>query len=144
MKVGHETPGGGHETNDVICQQVGFDGGDAKTLYLFQFVQSPYQIEECFPCFSSEISCIYSRENDFLDTLGSHVSGSLDHVLNGGTTATSASKGDGAVRTEVVAPVLNFQKAPGPITVRVGNIEVLDSENIAGMRFVSFLLFEVV
>ena len=40
--------------------------------------------------------------------------------------------------------VLNFQKTPGSVPVRVSKIEVFDPENITRMWFVSFLFFEVV
>ena len=113
----HETPGGGHEANDVICQQVGFDGGDSETLDFFQFIQFPYQVEERFSCLSTEIPRIYSRKNDFLDTLGRHVLGCLEHVLNGSTAATSASERNGTVGTEIVTPVLDFQETPGSVSV---------------------------
>ena len=130
--------------NDIIRQQVRLDGGNPESLNLFQFVEFLHEVKESFFRTPSEISGIYSCEDNLFYTLGGNVTCGIDDALDRGTSATSAGKGYGAVRAKVIAPVLDFEKATGPVPVRIGEIEIPDLEYIAGVRFVLFLFFKVI
>lgn len=107
----HETMRRGNKTNDIIRQQVRLDGGNPESLNLFQFVEFLHEVKESFFRTPSEISGIYSCEDNLFYTLGGNVTCGIDDALDRGTSATSAGKGYGAVRAKVIAPVLDFEKA---------------------------------
>ena len=108
MEVGHEAARACHELDDFIGQQIRFYRRDAITLYSFHFIQCSHQVEETLSGTLSEIADIDTGQYNLLTTLCRHLTCLLHHRSHRTVTAPPTSKGNRAIRTEVVATVLHL------------------------------------
>src|SRR6056297_2150274 len=117
MEVRQELAGTGYKIDDLFAQKVGFDGRDAVSLDTRHLVQCPYQLREAFTGRFPEVSNVHPGQYDFLDA-GVCQHTSLFHDLRDGLVpAFPPGQRNGAIRTMVIAPVLNLQEGAGPVAI---------------------------
>ena len=106
----------GHKVDEVVLQQVGFDGGNAEPFHPVKVVQGFGQIQQTLAMRCAEISDVHAGQDDFLRS-GFDGFARLGHgVGHVGASRSSAGQRDGAKRAEIVAAVLNLEESPRPIS----------------------------
>lgn len=110
MEVWHEGSALGAEPDDVWCEEVGFDAGDAVALYALDLIECLEEIEEGFACGASEVADVDAGDDYLFGALVGGVGGLLYHGGYAAVAAASAGYGYGAVCAVVVAAVLYFEE----------------------------------
>ena len=110
VKMGHESPAVRAIIDKLIREQVRLDTRDSITLNSLYAVEGFYEVDECLMGRLSEITDIYSCDDNLLSAFCSGLTGLIDEGADGRVTRQSAGVGDGTVSTEVAASVLNLQK----------------------------------
>ncbi len=82
MEMWHEALRSAHEVNQFISKQIRFDRGNAIALYSFDFIKSLAQIKESLTGATPEVADINTGDDNFLATLGCHIAGLGDYLLN--------------------------------------------------------------
>ena len=147
VEVGHKMPGTGDKFNDFIGEQVRFDRGDAESFYFVRFVELFHQSEEVCRLVSAEVAGVDSGQDDLFYAFCRYVPDGFPDLFRVGAPASASGVRNRAIRAEVVASVLYFQEAAGPVAERVGEVEVCQLEDVARMRFGlcgRFQVFQVV
>ena len=108
--MGHESPAVRAIIDKLIREQVRLDTRDSITLNSLYAVEGFYEVDECLMGRLSEITDIYSCDDNLLSAFCSGLTGLIDEGADGRVTRQSAGVGDGTVSTEVAASVLNLQK----------------------------------
>ena len=115
MEMRHETAGMRNEFYDLVSQQIGLYGGNSVALNAFHFIQRLHQIEESFSGSFTEISDIDTRQHNFFSSLGRSLAGLFHHGCNCSVATPPAGERNGAVRAEIIATILYFQKITGTV-----------------------------
>ena len=110
----------------LITQQVGFQTADTIALNTFYGIQSLHQIQKALTRRLAKISNVHTRQHNFLATLTCSFLGLGYQRGDTGITAKAASIGNGAIGTEVVTPILDFQEIASTIAARATGRKSLD------------------
>ena len=116
MKMRHKTTRMGYILYDLICQQIRFDRGNTITFDSFYPIQRFYQIKESLTCTLTEISDIYSGDNNFPASFACRLLCLCHNISNSTITTASTGKRNRTIGTEIIAAVLHFQEEAGTVS----------------------------
>ncbi len=138
--MGSKTAGASHKRNDLIGQQVGFNGGDTKPLNPFNLVKCMQQFNKSFFGSTSEITNIDTSEHNLFASLLNHLLSLLHQIGYGAVAAPPPGKGDGTERAEVVTTILHLQEITSAVIGRDRRHEGTDTMSLGGDHL-SFVFF---
>src|SRR5579885_2511743 len=116
MKMRHKTIAVSNEPNNLIRQQIGFNGRNAITTDIFYFIKLEQKFIKIFSDCASvifisyilKITQIHTGQHNFLYAVCCKMLNVLNYIINRIAPALAARHGYGAERTTIIASVLHF------------------------------------
>ena len=106
----HEMSAFSDKCDNLVADQIRFDGRDSVSLNAFHSVESPEQVDELFMGAFAEIANVDSCDDDFLSTFGGDSFGLSDKFSDGTVPAPAAGERNRAIGAVIVTTVLYFQE----------------------------------
>ena len=126
MKMRRKAGGSSHKLNDLVAEQIGFQRRNPETFNALDSIQSPQQVYEFFAVAFTEISYVYTGQNDFTTAFGSHFEGLPNDFFDADIATSASGKRNGAIGTKIIATVLYFQKITGAVSAGAGRTKTVN------------------
>ena len=119
MEMRLEFVSGCDPVHDVFRYEVRLDRRDPVTFYAFHVVQPFQKLEETLSRRTSEVACIHSSDDYFLDSRRGDLPCLGDDVIDRDIPGKPPRERHCAVCAEVVASILDFEERTGPLFGRI-------------------------